>query len=114
VAVSRVLECLRGDLRRRTRPANRAPARARSSWAPAIPDLLTALRQSIERSRAAAKGEGAERLPPGTAIGVAPAATTTLLRFSKAELDKRVKKAGIEGRSKMTKTELARALQRAA
>jgi DNA end-binding protein Ku len=54
-------------------------------------DLLTALRQSIERTR---KGDLAD--------------------LSKQELDQRAKAAGIEGRSKMTKAELVRALRRAA
>ena len=53
-------------------------------------DLLTALRESIERSR----GDYSD--------------------LSKQELDKRAKAAGIEGRSKMTKAELVRALRRAA
>jgi hypothetical protein len=53
-------------------------------------DLLTALRESIERSRGG------------------------LSDLSKQELDQRAKAAGIEGRSKMTKAELVRALRRAA
>jgi DNA end-binding protein Ku len=62
-------------------------------------DLLTALRESIERSR----GGGARAGRNGN-----------LGDLSKQELDKRAKAAGIEGRSKMTKAELVRALQRAA
>jgi DNA end-binding protein Ku len=54
-------------------------------------DLLTALRESIERSR----NGGLADLP-------------------KQELERRAKAAGIEGRSKMTKAELVRALERAA
>lgn len=54
-------------------------------------DLLTALRESVERTR---KGDLAD--------------------LSKQELDRRAKAAGIEGRSKMTKAELVRALGRAA
>ena len=63
-------------------------------------DLLTALRESIERSR----GGGARRGSRNGELG----------ELSKQELDKRAKAAGIEGRSKMTKAELLRALQRAA
>jgi DNA end-binding protein Ku len=62
-------------------------------------DLLTALRESIERS-----GRGARRGSRNGDLG----------ELSKQELDKRAKAAGIEGRSKMTKAELVRALQRAA
>jgi DNA end-binding protein Ku len=62
-------------------------------------DLLTALRESIERSRG-----GSTRTRRNGNLG----------DLSKQELDKRAKAAGIEGRSKMTKAELVRALQRAA
>src|SRR5256886_1869385 len=61
-------------------------------------DLLTALRESIERS-----GRGARRRSRNRDLG----------HLSKQELDKRAKAAGIEGRSKMTKGELVRALRRA-
>jgi DNA end-binding protein Ku len=60
-------------------------------------DLLTALRESIERSR-----------------GGAPARNGDLADLSKQELEQRAKRAGIEGRSRMTKAELVRALRRAA
>ena len=61
-------------------------------------DLLTALRESIERSRGGARaGRNGD-----------------LADLSKPELDKRAKAAGIEGRSRMTKAELVRALRRAA
>jgi DNA end-binding protein Ku len=61
-------------------------------------DLLTALRESIERSG------GRRRAGRNGDLG----------DLSKQELDKRAKKAGIEGRSKMTKAQLVRALERAA
>ena len=61
-------------------------------------DLLTALRESIERS-----GGGARAGRNGD-----------LAELSKQELDLRAKAAGIEGRSKMTKAQLVRALRRAA
>jgi DNA end-binding protein Ku len=61
-------------------------------------DLLTALRESIERSRG---GSRASR-------------NGDLADLSKPELEQRAKQAGIEGRSKMTKAELVRALRRAA
>jgi DNA end-binding protein Ku len=67
-------------------------------------DLLTALRESIERSR----GGGARTRRNGRRQH------GNLGSLSKQELDKRAKAAGIEGRSKMTKAELVRALQRAA
>ena len=59
---------------------------------------MTALRESIERSRGGARSRRNGKLGD----------------LSKQELDKRAKAAGIEGRSKMTKAELVRALQRAA
>jgi DNA end-binding protein Ku len=59
-------------------------------------DLLTALRESIERSRGGARRGGG------------------LGDLSKQELDQRAREAGIEGRSKMSKAELVRALERAA
>ena len=64
-------------------------------------DLMTALRESIERSRAAG---GRRRSRRNGDLG----------GLSKLELEERAKAAGIEGRSKMTKAELVRALQRAA
>jgi DNA end-binding protein Ku len=76
-------------------------------------DLLSALRQSIDRQKSGGKpssqrGSGArnaqKRVAKDDALGDLP----------KAELDKRAKKAGIEGRSKMTKAQLARALEKAA
>ena len=64
-------------------------------------DLMTALRESIERSRA---GGGRRRSRRNGGLG----------GLSKQELDDRARAAGIEGRSKMTKAELVRALERAA
>jgi DNA end-binding protein Ku len=61
-------------------------------------DLLTALRESIERSRRGSHASG----------------NGDLADLSKQELEQRAKRAGIEGRSKMTKAELVRALRRAA
>jgi DNA end-binding protein Ku len=63
-------------------------------------DLLTALRESIERSR----GGGGRRRSRNGDLGA----------LSKQELEERARAAGIEGRSKMTKAELVRALERAA
>jgi len=60
-------------------------------------DLLTALRESIERSRGGSHAQNGD-----------------LADLSKQELEQRAKRAGIEGRSKMTKAELVRALRRAA
>jgi DNA end-binding protein Ku len=61
-------------------------------------DLMTALRESIERSK------GGKRARRQSDLG----------DLSKQELDERARTAGIEGRSKMTKAELVRALERAA
>jgi len=62
-------------------------------------DLMTALRESIERA-----GGGRRRSRRNGDLG----------GLSKHELEQRAKAAGVEGRSKMTKAELVRALQRAA
>lgn len=69
-------------------------------------DLLTALRESIERSR----GGGARTRRNGRRSS----GNGDLKELSKHELDERAKRAGIEGRSKMTKAQLVRALSRAA
>ncbi len=55
-------------------------------------DLMEALRASIERSKLGRNGDGLEELP-------------------KSELEQRARKAGIEGRSRMSKRELAEALR---
>jgi DNA end-binding protein Ku len=65
-------------------------------------DLLTALRESVERSRGSS-GRRSGRSGNGD-----------LASLSKQQLDERAREAGIEGRSKMTKAELVRALGRAA
>jgi DNA end-binding protein Ku len=70
-------------------------------------DLMTALRESIERSRGGGsrpRRNGRRRANGNGDLG----------DLSKQELDERAKAAGIEGRSKMTKAELVRALRRAA
>ena len=76
------------------------PAAEVEEEAPA--DLLTALRESIERSRS-----------PRTR-GRSATSNGDLGDLSKQELDERAREAGIEGRSKMTKAQLVRALKRAA
>jgi DNA end-binding protein Ku len=70
-------------------------------------DLMTALRESIERSR----GGGARTRRNGRRRA---SGNGDLADLSKQELDERARAAGIEGRSKMTKAELVRALRRAA
>jgi DNA end-binding protein Ku len=65
-------------------------------------DLLTALRESIERSHG------------GTRTRAGAGRNGDFADLSKQELDRRAKAAGIEGRSKMTKAELVRALRHAA
>jgi len=57
-----------------------------------LPDLLSALRASVERSRE----------------------SSSLADLSKEELEERARKANVPGRSKMSKDELLRALQRVA
>ena len=69
-------------------------------------DLMTALRESIERSR----GGGRRTRRNGRRAS----GNGDLGDLSKQELDERARAAGIEGRSKMTKAELVRALRRAA
>ena len=71
-------------------------------------DLLTALRESGERSR----GGGSRTRRNGRRSN--GNGSSDLSGLSKQELDQRAKRAGIEGRSKMTKAQLVRALQRAA
>jgi len=70
-------------------------------------DLMSALRESIERSR----GRKATTRRRSTASGNG---NGELRDLPKDELEKRAKAAGIAGRSKMTKAELVRALRRAA
>jgi DNA end-binding protein Ku len=65
-------------------------------------DLLDALRASIQRSRGGARAKTNGRSRNGSLDGL-----------SKAELEQRARKAGIEGRSKMTKDELVEALRAA-
>jgi DNA end-binding protein Ku len=75
------------------------------------PDLMTALRESIERSRG---GTTTARRSSRNVNRSRANGGDDLSSLSKAELDKRAKSAGIEGRSKMTKAQLARALAKAA
>jgi len=67
-------------------------------------DLLEALRASIRRSTG---GSSKTRRNGSHRNG----GNGSLERLSKAELDKRARKAGVEGRSKMTKDELVEALR---
>jgi len=80
------------EVRRAVEPEEEEPA-----------DLLEALRASIRRSAGGSKQRrnGSSRNGSG------------LARLSKAELDERARKAGVEGRSKMTKDELVAALRSA-
>ena len=71
----------------------------------APPDLLEALRQSVER---ATRGSGRNRRRNGRKRGGASLDDLTV-----AELGERARKLGIEGRSKMSKRELAAAVQKA-
>jgi DNA end-binding protein Ku len=73
----------------------------------APPDLLEALRASIE---AAGGAPGRSRRKPGSRNG----SPRDLSGLSKAELDERARKASIPGRSKMSKDELIEALSEAA
>jgi DNA end-binding protein Ku len=69
------------------------------------PDLMTALQESIERSRGGGKAKASRR---GDRDGKG------LDDLSKEELERRARKLDVRGRSKMSKTELAAALRRAA
>src|SRR3954463_3041634 len=71
-------------------------------------DLMSALRASLESSK---RGQGRPSRASGSSNG---ASGDDLEDLSKSELDKRARKAGIEGRSKMSKEELADALRSAA
>ena len=71
------------------------------------PDLLEALRQSLDRS----KGAGDRRPSRATSAGKR---ADRLEELSKSELDRRAREADIEGRSKMSKPELVAALRKAA
>jgi DNA end-binding protein Ku len=75
-------------------------------------DLLTALRESVERRKSGASRR--RQTSPSRNGGRAAGSKGDLSGLSKAQLEKRAKAAGIEGRSKMSKDELLRALQRAA
>jgi DNA end-binding protein Ku len=75
------------------------------------PDLLTALRESIGRHQTAGRSGTRRTTSSGRSRQNGGADLSAL---SKAQLEKRAKAAGIEGRSKMTKGELVRALRRAA
>jgi DNA end-binding protein Ku len=70
-------------------------------------DLLEALRASVEASKGG-------RRPAKAAAGANGARGDDLEELPKSELDKRARKAGIEGRSKMSKEELVEALRAAA
>jgi DNA end-binding protein Ku len=71
-------------------------------------DLMAALRASLESSR---RGQ---RPPSRASIGSDGTSGVELGHLSKSELEKRAKKAEIEGRSKMSKEELIEALRSAA
>jgi len=72
-------------------------------------DLMSALRASVEASK------GGRRQPNRASSSSNGASTSDELQeLSKSELEKRAKKAEIEGRSKMSKEELIDALRSAA
>ena len=71
--------------------------------AAAAPDLMTALRESIEASRGGRRRKPTRRSAGGDLDGL-----------SKGELEERARKAKVPGRSKMSKDELVAALRRAA
>jgi DNA end-binding protein Ku len=73
-------------------------------------DLLTALRESIERGKAGTR----TRRTAASRNGGRSASDGDLAALPKGELEERAKAAGIEGRSKMTKAQLVRALRQSA
>jgi DNA end-binding protein Ku len=70
-----------------------------------VPDLMAALERTLEGVR---KGGGIEAVREAAADGDS---SDDLQKLSREELGKRAKKAGIEGRSKMSKKELVSALR---
>jgi DNA end-binding protein Ku len=71
------------------------------------PDLMAALRQSLEAAQRGGKPQRRSARNGGSS------ASNGLNDLSKAELDRRAKKADIPGRSSMSKEELIRALAKA-
>jgi DNA end-binding protein Ku len=71
-------------------------------------DLLEALRASIERTKNGRKRRTGR--PKRSRPGATGGSDDELEGLTKGELDQRAKKAGVEGRSKMTKDELVKAL----
>ena len=70
-----------------------------------LPDLFEALRESVRQQRG---GKPAKR------ARVARTATARSTALSRKELEAQAKKLGIDGRSKMTKEQLAKAVAKAA
>jgi DNA end-binding protein Ku len=97
--------------KRKGEPVHRAPEPTEEE----APDLMDALRASLERSKEGGRGEtrraGRSRARNG---GRSRGDRSKLGSLSKSELEERARSAGIEGRSKMTKDELVRALDRTA
>jgi DNA end-binding protein Ku len=75
-----------------------------------VGDLMEALRASVEAARRGQKPrEGSRQRSPARKAKSA----AIISDLSKGELEKRARKLGVEGRTKMTKAQLARAIRRA-
>ena len=94
--------------KRKGKEIHRAPEEAEEEQPT---DLLAALRASVEAAKRGNRG----RRPARAAMSRnGNAADDDLDELSKTELDERARKAGIPGRSKMSKKQLAKALKKAA
>jgi DNA end-binding protein Ku len=98
----------------RAKRKGQAVHRAPQAEEEAPPDLLAALRASVEAVKRGRSGKAASRSSRNGGGKRAARDDDGLASLSKAELDERAKRAGIKGRSKMSKDELVEALSSAA
>jgi DNA end-binding protein Ku len=103
-----LLEVIKAN--RKGEPVHRAPEPTEEE----TPDLMAALRASLERSKGGRPAERPQRRS-SSRDGQGPRRRRPrLATLPKSELEERAREAGIEGRSRMTKDELVRALERSA
>jgi DNA end-binding protein Ku len=100
------------DAKRKGREIRRPPEPEEEE----APDLMAALRASVERARSGerAPSGGGRRQERSRSRNGRPkrGGRPSLASLSKSELEERARKAGVEGRSKMSKDQLVRALGR--